>query len=78
MELALGYELHAVASLLNGEHPDEHNIADFYKFAAIYAAELDDLGQAMALLNAALGRNVPEKLRGEIAALLKDIKRRSL
>lgn len=72
---ALRYELMAVDVLLKSDHPDEVNIADFYKFAAIYAAESGDPDQAAKVLLAALERAMPdERLRRELRGLLHDIK----
>lgn len=72
MAYALDYMLRGLQILLANAFPDEENIADFYKFAAIYAYELDDTEQATALLQAALQREVPPKLRRELIGLLQD------
>jgi hypothetical protein len=73
MAFALDYELKGLNALLNNDFPDEENIADFYKFAAIYSLESGDPNQATALLCAALKRDVPEKLHRELERLLQDI-----
>lgn len=73
MAFALDYELKALERTLESDFPEEENIADFYKFAAIYAFESSDADQATALLTAALQRDVPAKLRRELEGLLQDI-----
>lgn len=78
MTFALDYELKALNTVLDNEFPDEENIADFYKFAAIYALESDQPMQAAALLSAALERDVPEKLHRELQRLLKDVQTEAL
>jgi hypothetical protein len=72
MAYALDYVLRGLQILLANAFPEEENIADFYKFAAIYACELDDAAQATALLQAALQRETPPKLRRELIGLLQD------
>jgi hypothetical protein len=72
MAYALDYVLRGLQILLANAFHDEENIADFYKFAAIYAYELDDAEQVTALLQTALQREPPPKLRRELIGLLQD------
>jgi hypothetical protein len=78
MAYALDYVLRGLQRLLANAFPDEENIADYYKFAAIYAYELDDAAQARTLLQAALQRETPPKLRRELIGLLRDFQTSSL
>lgn len=73
MGYALDYVLRGLKDLLADAFPDEENIADFYKFAAIYAYEMDDAEQAKTLVLEALQRETPPKLRKELLGVLKDI-----